>query len=98
MSDSTHRPRLCHSAGGASIPTSVYPFILRGVRLLGIDSVQLPMPDRLRIWSLIEELFPRDLYAKVAQTVELEDVPAIAKDIIGGRVQGRVVIRVAKGE
>lgn len=56
------------------------------------------MPDRLRIWALVQELFPRDLYAKVAQTVDLEDVPTIAKDIIGGKVQGRVVIKVAKDD
>lgn len=84
----------CGLAGGASLPTTVMPFILRGVTLRGIDSVQAAMPRRLRAWRDLAELLDRKTL-KLATTVEpLARVPELARDILAGKVQGRIVIDV----
>jgi acrylyl-CoA reductase (NADPH) len=74
------------------LPTSVAPFILRGVKLIGINSVTTPLPRRLQAW----ERLARDLELGKLKTltthVKLEDVPRIAADIVAGKVRGRVVV------
>ncbi len=84
----------CGLAGGADLPTSVFPFILRGAALLGIDSVQCPMTPREDAWRrLARELTAVDL-AAVTEEIGLGDLPARAEAILAGRVRGRTVVNV----
>jgi acrylyl-CoA reductase (NADPH) len=84
----------CGLAGGVSLPSTVMPFILRGVTLRGIDSVQAAMPRRVRAWADLAELIDRDKLRLATSREPLERVPALARDILAGKVQGRVVIDV----
>jgi acrylyl-CoA reductase (NADPH) len=81
-------------AGGASLPTSVIPFLLRGVNLLGIDSVMRPYPDRVRAWDRIVTDLPLAKLAAMIQPATLADLPALGPAILKGEVKGRVVIDV----
>ena len=82
-------------AGGAGLPASVIPFLLRGVNLLGIDSVMRPIEDRLRAWDRIARDLPMDRLDAMIQPATLSDVPALAAAILQGQVRGRVVVDVA---
>ncbi len=81
-------------AGGAGLPASVLPFILRGVNLLGIESVMQPYENRLRAWERIARDLPMDKLAAMIQPATLADVPALGRDIVKGKVRGRVVVDV----
>lgn len=85
----------CGLAQGMDLPTSVAPFILRGVRLIGINSVSTPMPRRLKVWDrLVKDLDLTRLHALTSH-VKLDDVPRIAAEIVDGKVRGRVVVDIA---
>jgi acrylyl-CoA reductase (NADPH) len=84
----------CGLAGGADLPTTVMPFILRGVRLLGVDSVMCPRERRLVAWKRLASELPANALAKIGRTITLEEVPSAAADILSGRVRGRVVVDV----
>jgi len=84
----------CGNAQGMDLPSSVAPFILRGVTLRGIASVYVPRPRRLLAWERLATDLDRDLLASMATTVGLDDTLRIADDIIAGRVRGRVVVDV----
>ena len=85
----------CGLAQGMDLPGSVAPFILRGVTLAGIDSVNCPKPRRIAAWNrLAADLDLAKLYA-LTVTRPLADVIALAPEIIAGRVRGRVVLEVA---
>ena len=81
-------------AGGAGLPTTVIPFLLRGVNLLGIDSVMQPYDNRLRAWERIAKDLPMDKLEAMIQLATLSDLPALGKDILKGQVKGRVVVDV----
>lgn len=81
-------------AGGAALPASVIPFLLRGVNLLGIDSVMRPYADRVRAWDRIATDLPMNRLEAMIRTVGLAEVPALGGDILKGAVQGRVVVDV----
>ena len=81
-------------AGGAGLPATVIPFLLRGVNLLGIDSVMRPMPDRLRAWERIARDLPLDKLEAMIRPAVLADLPALGAAILQGQVQGRVVVNV----
>jgi acrylyl-CoA reductase (NADPH) len=81
-------------AGGAALPTSVIPFILRGVNLLGINSVFVPYAARLRAWERIAQDLPLDRLRAMTRVVGLADLPALGQAILKGEVQGRVVVDV----
>ncbi len=82
-------------AGGAAIEGAlVTPFILRGVNLLGIDSVMQPYENRLRAWQRISQDLPMDQLEAMIQPATLSDLPALGKDILKGQVKGRVVVDV----
>jgi acrylyl-CoA reductase (NADPH) len=81
-------------AGGSTLEHTVLPFILRGVNLLGIDSVMCPMPQRLAAWKRIATDLPMDLLETLTETVALADVPQLASKILQGQVRGRVVVDV----
>ncbi|MEM6441146.1 MAG: acryloyl-CoA reductase [Pseudomonadota bacterium] len=81
-------------AGGAGLPGSVIPFLLRGVNLLGIDSVMQPYENRLRAWGRIAKDLPMDKLEAMVQPAVLSDLPALGKAILKGQVKGRVVVDV----
>ena len=81
-------------AGGAGLPATVIPFLLRGVNLLGIDSVMRPYEDRVRAWSRIASDLPMDKLEAMVRPATLEDLPRLGSDILKGQVQGRVVVDV----
>ncbi len=81
-------------AGGAGLPATVIPFLLRGVNLLGIDSVMQPYDNRLRAWERIAKDLPMDKLEAMVQPAVLSDLPGLGKDILKGQVKGRVVVDV----
>jgi len=81
-------------AGGAGLPATVIPFLLRGVNLLGIDSVMQPYNNRLRAWERIANDLPMDKLEAMIHPATLGDLPALGKDILKGQVKGRVVVDV----
>ena len=82
----------CGLAQGMDLPTSVAPFILRGVKLIGVNSVTTPMPRRLKCWERIARDLDLGKLRKLTTHVKLEDVPRVAADIVAGQVRGRVVV------
>lgn len=81
-------------AGGQELHTTVMPFILRGINLLGITSSNCPMEWRLKVWHrLVSDLKPRYLERIVAGTVTLDDLPAVFETVLSGRHRGRYVVR-----
>ncbi|MEE3361586.1 MAG: acryloyl-CoA reductase [Pseudomonadota bacterium] len=81
-------------AGGANLPATVVPFLLRGVNLLGIDSVMQPYDNRLRAWQRIAKDLPMDKLEAMVRPATLADLPQLGADILKGQVQGRVVVDV----
>ncbi len=81
-------------AGGAALPATVIPFLLRGVNLLGIDSVMQPYDNRVRAWDRIARDLPLDKLEAMVRPATLADLPALGADILKGRVKGRVVVDV----
>jgi acrylyl-CoA reductase (NADPH) len=85
----------CGLAGGATLNTTVYPFILRGVNLLGINSVTVPREDRLEIWRRLARDLPLPLLDGMIEELPLDRVIEAGEKILAGAVRGRTVIRVA---
>ncbi len=81
-------------AGGAKLPTTVIPFLLRGVNLLGIDSVMQPYENRIRGWERIASNLPLEKLDAMIQPAKLADVPTLANEILNGQVKGRIVVDV----
>ena len=81
-------------AGGSSLPTTVIPFLLRGINLLGIDSVMQPYENRKRAWDRIASDLPLAKLEAMVSSATLSDLPALGRDILKGNVKGRVVINV----
>ncbi len=81
-------------AGGAALPATVIPFLLRGVNLLGIDSVMQPYDNRVRAWERIAKDLPMDKLSAMVQPATLGDLPGLGRDILKGQVRGRVVVDV----
>ena len=81
-------------AGGAGLPATVIPFLLRGVNLLGIDSVMQPYENRLRAWERIAKDLPMDKLEAMVHPATLSDLPQLGSDILKGQVKGRVVVDV----
>ena len=81
-------------AGGATLPTSVIPFLLRGVNLLGIDSVMQPFEQRLTAWRRIATDLPLEKLNAMIHPARLADVPTLAAEILKGRIKGRIVVDV----
>ncbi|EMI46812.1 MDR family oxidoreductase [Rhodopirellula sp. SWK7] len=81
-------------AGGSSLPTTVIPFLLRGVNLLGIDSVMQPYENRVRAWERIATDLPLEKLGAMIHRATLADVPELASDILEGKIKGRIVVDV----
>ncbi len=81
--------------GGTNVPTKVFPFILRGVNLLGIDSVYCPMELRVQLWDkMASELKPDTLLADIGQEISLEELPEVLPEILKGTVKGRTIVKI----
>ncbi len=84
----------CGLAQGMDLPASVAPFILRGVSLLGIDSVMCPMPRRLEAWARLARDLDQDKLASLTTTIGFDQLEATAHAIMAGQVRGRVVVEI----
>jgi acrylyl-CoA reductase (NADPH) len=85
----------CGLAGGSELPATVIPFLLRGVKLLGIDSVMCPRDERIEAWQRLVRDLPLDRLERMIQTLPLSALPDLAPQILKGEVRGRTVIDVA---
>jgi acrylyl-CoA reductase (NADPH) len=85
----------CGLAQGMDLPTSVAPFILRGVRLIGINSVTVPEPRRSAVWARLARDLDITKLRALTTHVKLDDVLRVAADIVAGKTRGRVVVDVA---
>ncbi len=79
-------------AGGAALPTTVIPFILRGINLLGIDSVFYPNERRCASWEHLGRAIPTSAIDAITRHVDLADVVPLGKEILAGHVRGRIVV------
>lgn len=84
----------CGNAGGAEFTSSVFPFILRGVALLGVESVLVPTADRREAWERLARDLPEGLLDRMTEVIRLDQVIAYSETITGGQVRGRVVVDV----
>jgi len=82
----------CGLAGGSDLPATVIPFLLRGVNLLGIDSVMCPREERIKAWARLVRDLPLDRLERMTQTVPLSVVPELASRILRGEIRGRTVV------
>ncbi|MFH7811520.1 MULTISPECIES: MDR family oxidoreductase [Acetobacter] len=84
----------CGLAGGMAFPATVAPFILRGVTLVGIDSVMCPKEVRQDMWDRLALLVDRDLLAEMTRVIPLSGAVAAATDLLDGKIKGRIVVEV----
>ncbi len=80
------------NAGGIEVPAKVIPFLLRGVNLLGIDSVHSPITEREAAWARLSRDLPKGKLDDMSRSATLEQLPNLARAILGGGVRGRVVV------
>jgi acrylyl-CoA reductase (NADPH) len=85
----------CGLAAGMDLPTSVAPFILRGVCLYGIESVMCPIERRRDAWKRLETDLSRQKLAAMTREIGLSDVLDVAPEILEGKVRGRIVVKIA---
>ncbi|MEQ9868329.1 MDR family oxidoreductase [Pectobacterium odoriferum] len=86
---------VCGLAGGVALPTTVMPFILRNVRLQGVDSVMAPLARRQQAWERLAAILPESFYQQVTQEIGLEDVPAVAAALLENKVTGRTLVKIS---
>ena len=86
----------CGLAQGMDLPSTVMPFILRGVSLLGIDSVMAPMQLRERAWKRLSENININKLEEMTIDTSLEQVEVLASDILKGKVRGRVIVNISE--
>lgn len=84
----------CGLAGGTKLETTVIPFLLRGVNLLGIDSVMCPPALRRKAWARLASDLPMDKLDSMIETAKLADLPGLAPQILAGKIRGRLVVDV----
>ncbi|HAM7572714.1 TPA: oxidoreductase [Escherichia coli] len=84
----------CGLAGGFTLPTTVMPFILRNVRLQGVDSVMTPPTRRAQAWQRLVADLPESFYTQAAQEISLAEAPKFAEAIINNQIQGRTLVKV----
>jgi acrylyl-CoA reductase (NADPH) len=84
----------CGLAGGMDLPATVAPFILRGVSLLGIDSVMRPLADRRAAWKRLEADLDRTKLSEMTEEIGLAEVVPAGQKIVDGRVRGRIVVKI----
>ncbi len=84
----------CGLAGGMDLPSSVAPFILRGVCLYGIDSVMCSLPRREAAWKRLETDLDRPKLAAMTREIGFSELPKTAAAILAGQVRGRIVVKI----
>ncbi len=84
----------CGLAQGLDFPASVAPFILRGVKLIGVDSVMCPIEDRREAWTRLADTLDRDALERITQVVGLDDALRLAPGMLAGQVRGRTAVDV----
>lgn len=84
----------CGLAGGMDLPASVAPFILRGVTLVGVDSVYAPMSRRQTAWDRLAKELPAEVLGNNTRLIGLSEVIPLANDLLAGKVRGRIVVDV----
>jgi len=84
----------CGLAQGFDFPSTVMPFILRGVSLLGIDSVMRPIADRTEAWSRLAEIVTPGQFDHISTEISLDQVISSANDLLEGKVQGRLIVKI----
>ena len=82
----------CGLAGGFNLPTSVMPFILRNVRLQGVDSVYYPAANRPKVWERLSQILPASFYEHVSSEIKLEDSAEFAQKLLKNEVTGRTLV------
>ena len=82
------------NAGGNNISASAIPFMLRGINMLGIDSAMQPFENRVKIWDRLNKDFPKKFFEPITKVISLSDLPNIGKDILEGKIKGRVIVDV----
>ncbi|MCV9878170.1 acrylyl-CoA reductase (NADPH) [Brenneria izbisi] len=85
----------CGLAGGYDLPTTVMPFILRNVRLQGIDSVLLPTSRRADVWRRLAQILPESFYQQAAREIKLEDAAITATDFLNNKIRGRTLVKIS---
>lgn len=84
----------CGNAGGLALTTTILPFILRSVNLLGIDSLPVPQERRIAVWERLAQTLPKSAIARTMRVVSLEAVRPLADEIVQARMRGHVVVDV----
>lgn len=84
----------CGLAGGFDLPTTVMPFILRNVRLQGVDSVMVPTAERAAVWTRLASLLPESYYQQASTEIGLEQAPVFAADFLSNKIQGRTLVKI----
>ncbi|HMB48659.1 MAG TPA: MDR family oxidoreductase [Afifellaceae bacterium] len=95
MTDDRGAVAACGLVGGMDLPTTVAPFILRGVTLIGIESVMAPMAERVRAWDRLERDLDVSKLQNMVTTIGFDDIQSTAEQIVAGQVRGRVVVEIA---
>ncbi len=88
----------CGLAGGVSLKTTVMPFILRGVKLIGIDSVYIEPAKRVELWQFLAKTLKRDFLHKMATVISLDEAATYGEQILKGETTGRIVVDVKKNK
>lgn len=84
----------CGLAGSFELPTTVMPFILRNVRLQGVDSVSAPLARRTLAWQRLAKILPESFYASACTEIPLEDAPQVAEAFLRNEIQGRTLVKI----
>ncbi|HEY8885597.1 MAG TPA: oxidoreductase, partial [Chloroflexota bacterium] len=84
----------CGLAAGTNLTTTVLPFILRGVGLIGVESVLCPGERRRAAWTRLAKDLPKSALDQISQIAPLSDVPRLSEEILAGRIRGRIVVDV----
>ena len=85
----------CGLAGGSDLPTTVLPFLLRGINLLGIDSVMCPLEERIEAWQRLARDLSLDRLERMTEAVPLSSLLDLAPRIVKGEIRGRIVVEIA---
>ena len=86
----------CGVVGGAAVNTSVYPFILRGVTLRGIDSAWCPLTRRQEVWDLLAGAWKLESLGSISRTVDLAKLPDVVQQMLAGQHAGRTIVDVRR--
>lgn len=86
----------CGLAAGAKLETTVLPFLLRGVNLLGIDSVMQPFENRVRVWDRIVSDLPHEKLEEMSDVIGLDGLSEAASSILSGQIRGRLIVDLSK--